>query len=108
MSESVKQENNRTKWLWKPGQSGNPKGRPPGQTLKEYIRERFRKMSEAERIEYLNQLSPEIQWRMAEGNPADESKIEHTGEIVSQTPIPEAAMKIIKADLKKKKTGNDL
>ena len=25
-------------WLWKPGQSGNPKGRPRGKTLTSYLR----------------------------------------------------------------------
>lgn len=100
------QTTNRKPWLWQKGQSGNPKGRPPGRSLKEWTRARLAEMTDEERIAFLNALSPDIAWRMAEGNPAQDSKIEHSGEIKTGTPLPKEALEIIEADLKKKKTGD--
>jgi hypothetical protein len=54
---------------FKPGQSGNPAGRPPGKTLKEFAREMLMSMNDEEKLAYLKELPPEIVWRMSEGNP---------------------------------------
>lgn len=49
---------------------GNPGGgRPKGQTLKEYWRERFKQMTDEEKLEFTNKVGNESIWRMAEGNP---------------------------------------
>ena len=56
-------------WLRKKGQSGNPGGRPKGQSLKEYSREMLAAMTPEERQEYLKGLPKEAIWKMAEGNP---------------------------------------
>ena len=52
-----------------PGQSGNPGGRPKGQTLKEWMREKLMGMTEEEREDFLKDVPKELRWRMAEGNP---------------------------------------
>jgi hypothetical protein len=41
------------KYVWKKGQPGNPAGRPPGKTLKEFAREYLRSLPDDEKIEYL-------------------------------------------------------
>lgn len=68
-------------YSFKPGQSGNPSGRPKG-TLKDYMRERFVQMSSAEKEEFLKDIPKGEKWRMAEGNPAQEQEI--TGNIIVQ------------------------
>ena len=71
--ESEKQTNNSKidrPWLYKKGQSGNPAGRPPGKTLKEYTREKLAAMTAEEREEFLNGLSKDVIWEMAEGKAA--------------------------------------
>lgn len=69
--ESDKQiDNNQGKekhWLWKPGQSGNPAGRPKGKTMKEYSRDYLAGMSEGERLNFMSKLKPKDIWEMAEG-----------------------------------------
>lgn len=61
-------------YMFKPGQSGNPKGRTPGKSMKDYARELLNKMTDEERQEYLKGIPKEIIWKMAEGNPTDELK----------------------------------
>mgnify|MGYP003971495863 CR=1 FL=1 len=61
------------------GQSGNPKGRPPGKTLKTFAREYLESLPDEEKVEYLQTLPAEIVWKMAEGNPANETDIKSNG-----------------------------
>lgn len=56
-------------YLWKKGVSANPKGRPPGKSLKTFAREYLESLPDDEKVEYLQSLPTEIVWKMAEGNP---------------------------------------
>jgi len=65
------------KTRFKKGESGNPGGRVKD-TLKEYARKYFIKMTDDEKLAFIKKISPDKVWSMAEGNPhqtADE-KIE--------------------------------
>jgi len=62
-------------YMWKKGQSGNPAGRPKGKTMKEYAREMLACQSEEERQEFLHGLSKDIIWKMAEGNPTEQTDL---------------------------------
>ena len=62
-------------YLWKKGQSGNPDGRPPGKTLKEFAREYLMSLPDEEKVDYLASLPTEIVWKMAEGNPKQDTEV---------------------------------
>ena len=64
-------------YQWKKGQSGNPSGRKKGKTMKEYARALLECQTEEERQEFMNGLSKEIIWKMAEGNPKQDNTTEH-------------------------------
>lgn len=84
--EPIKPEDNRNPdGTFGPGNNANPKGRPPGKSLKEWVRERLLNMSEDERKEFIKGLSPDIIWRMAEGNPAQD--VTSGGDKINPTPI---------------------
>ena len=77
----VKQETNKPLrnekgWLL-PGQTANPNGRPKGQTMKEFARQFLQSLTPEDKLKFLNGLEPQIVWRMAEGNPHQESDINH-------------------------------
>lgn len=61
----------------------HPAGRPKGKTLKEFAREMLMSMSDEEKRIYLEKLSPEIVWRMSEGNPHNTTDVTSANEKLS-------------------------
>ncbi len=51
------------------GISGNPNGRPKGQSLKEFWRIRLADMEEKQKLQFTKEITKEMIWKMAEGNP---------------------------------------
>lgn len=76
-------------WQFKPGQSGNPGGRPKGsKSLKEYAREYLLSLPDEEKLEYMKGMDKKTIWEMSEGKPKQDMDIK--GEVTS---------KIIKLDV---------
>lgn len=70
---------------FKPGVSGNPGGRPRN-TLKDYLRRKINDMSQEEMEEFLKQVPMDLQWKMAEGNPHNETDITTGGDKIMYMP----------------------
>lgn len=66
-------------WQFKKGQSGNPLGRTPGKSLKEFAKEYLAGLTDEERIEYFEGMNKADIWKMAEGNPSNNTDITSGG-----------------------------
>ena len=55
-------------------------GRPKGESLKEWVRRQLLNMDDKERKAFLKTIPPEMQWRMAEGNPHNTDDVTSGGE----------------------------
>ena len=56
--------------------SANPLGRPKGKTLKEFVREHLMSLSDEEKLEYIKKIPKDMVWKMAEGNPKQDSELD--------------------------------
>lgn len=88
MNEELIEQTNNRPWLYKKGQSGNPKGRPVGTfSLKEYAKKKLASMNDEEREEYLEGLDKKIIWEMAEGKADTTTDITSKGERILVMPV---------------------
>jgi hypothetical protein len=80
-------------WQFKKGQSGNPLGRTPGKSMKEFAKEYLAGLTDEERIEYFEGMNKADIWKMAEGNPANATDVTSKGEKLNAL-TPEQAAKL--------------
>lgn len=80
---------------FKQGVSGNPNGRPKD-TMKEYLRQKLQNLTPEEKEAWLIQhnVSGELQFRMAEGNPTEDRNVK----ISVPTPILGGSSQAITAE----------
>lgn len=79
ITDNQTEKHNDRPWLWKKGQSGNPKGRPKGKTAKERAKEYLLSMTDEEFEAFLEGMDKKVIWEMAEGKPKQET--EHSGNL---------------------------
>lgn len=73
-------------WLFKPGQSGNPGGRPKGsKSLKTFAKEYLHGLPDEDKMEYIAGMDKKDIWEMAEGKAKQDiqAEVEMTSKILS-------------------------
>lgn len=69
-------------WLFKPGVSGNPMGRPPGRSLKDRAKAYLAGLTDEEAVAYFAGMNKKDVWEMAEGKAKQDMDIK--GEMLSK------------------------
>ncbi len=70
------------------GQSGNPGGRPKGaKSMKTFAKEYLESLPDDQKIEFLESLSPDMVWKMAEGTPHQTSDVTSEGKALQGNSI---------------------
>ena len=100
MEETQGQHKKQYDWLkgyqFVKGQSGNPGGMKKGtKSLKVFAREYLESLPEDEKIEYLKTLPEEMVWKMAEGNPSNDTKVDVTTKGEKINPLSPEQVKAI-------------
>lgn len=85
--------------------NANPNGRPKGQTLKEWVRTKLIGMTDVEREDFLKDVSKDIQWKMAEGNPETKSDVTVKDETSKLSPEALEVAKKYEEELNKLEDG---
>ena len=95
-------------WLFQKGQSGNPSGRPKN-TMKDFTRQMLAAMTDAEKLKWLkdHEVSGEVIWRMAEGNPTSENINQDNVVITDEEKLDKLAGRIIQAKRGRKESSEE-
>jgi hypothetical protein len=69
---------------FKEGHEKIPGSGRPKDTLKAYARQKLSNMTPEEKEEFLKQITPEMIWKMAEGNPKQDTDVTTNGESLNK------------------------